>query len=207
MSTPKRVQNDNFRRFFTLHSSLKEKLKRWIWAELLPSVTFVLARRNRRRFKPGMRLFLSKFSLRLTQSVFLLSPSLPLSFSSSSNFFLSSSPKSWSYWKSDDKKHKITGNFVVTVCLHCLLERYFESRTTSISEHEKVQAVDSKVLSGISNVHVSALFRVFTCKSDLTKLEKRWVSYFFSSHQQSVLQSTTSVRPGCPGQFCDEKKH
>ena len=38
---------------------------------------------NRRTFKSGMRLFLSKFSLRLTQSTFLLSLSLSLSFSSS----------------------------------------------------------------------------------------------------------------------------
>ena len=41
-------------------------------AEMLPPVIFVLARRYRPRFKSTMRLFLSKFSLPLTQSAFLL---------------------------------------------------------------------------------------------------------------------------------------
>ena len=59
----------------------------------VPPVTFVLARRCRRRFKSGMRLFLSKYSLCLTQSAFLLSLSLPLLFSSSFHSFLSPSRK------------------------------------------------------------------------------------------------------------------
>ena len=42
---------------------------------------------------PAVQLFLSKFSLRLTQRAFLLSPSLPLSFSPSSYFLLSPSRK------------------------------------------------------------------------------------------------------------------
>ena len=46
-------------------------LWRRIWLRCLPSVTFVLGR-NRRRFKSGMWLFLSKFSLPLTASAFLL---------------------------------------------------------------------------------------------------------------------------------------
>ena len=43
---------------------------------MLPSVTFVVAGSYHRRLKSGMRLFLSKFSLRLTQSAFLLSLSI-----------------------------------------------------------------------------------------------------------------------------------
>ena len=60
---------------------------------MLPPVTFVVATRYHCRFKSGMRLFLSKHSLRHTQSAFLLSLSLPLSFSSSSHFLLSPSRK------------------------------------------------------------------------------------------------------------------
>ena len=55
-------------------------------------VIFVLAGRYRRRFKSGCAALL-KFSLRLTQSAFLLSLSLSLSFSSSPYFLLPPSQK------------------------------------------------------------------------------------------------------------------
>ena len=80
-------------------------------AEMLPPVTFVLASPYCHRFKFGMRLFLSKFSLHLTQSAFVLSLSLPLSFSSSSYFLLSPSRKTFvAVFRKDPKpcKHQQT---------------------------------------------------------------------------------------------------
>ena len=73
---------------------------------MLPPVTFVLVRRYRRRLKSCIRLFLSKFSLHLTQSAFLLSLSLPLSFFSSSYFILSPSWKNISGLQYTVKKIK-----------------------------------------------------------------------------------------------------